>query len=135
MPPAMDLLKHGLTLKAVECLRLATGSLSHRQTNSHLKMKKQGHSEAGNLNGCANLPGAVLCVCADVFMSIPICWPHVPPLAALNQSRSREAHSCVRGGELRPQALMAPQPLSTWAPKIAYSQSRGWGECRGAREE
>lgn len=73
-------------------------------------------------------------MCCYVFMSILICWPHVPPLAALNQSRSREARSCVRDGELRPQALMAPRPLSTWAPKIAYSQSRSWGECRGARE-
>lgn len=40
-------------------------------------------------------------MCGYVFMSMPICWPHVPPLAALNQSRSREAHSCVRGGELQ----------------------------------
>lgn len=44
-------------------------------------------------------------MCGYVFMSIPICWPHVPNLAALNQNRSREARSCVRGGELRPQAL------------------------------
>lgn len=68
MPPAVDSLKCGLTVKAAERLRLATGSLSYRQTNSHLKMKKQGHSEAGNLNGCVSLPGAVLCVWLCVYV-------------------------------------------------------------------
>lgn len=73
IPPTVDSLKCGLTLKAAERLRLATESLSCRQTNSHLKMKKQGHSEAGNLNGCVSLPGAtgfvcmVMCLCLYQF--------------------------------------------------------------------
>lgn len=71
----------------------------------------------------------VMCLCLYQFaghMSHPSL-----PLTRADLGKPAHASEVV---SFRPQALMAPQTLSTWAPKIAYSQSRSWGECKGASE-
>lgn len=103
----MGSLKRGLTLKAAKRLRFATGSLSYRQTNSHLKIKKQGHSEAGNLNGCASLPGAVLCVwlCVYVCTNLLATCP-TPSLPLTRADLGKPAHASeVMSPDLRHSSL------------------------------